>query len=146
MEGEGSFRYRVRTPHVSAVQVQREPLDRLQLLLGGKIYWRLTKGNGIFVWECYGALGASVMMTLYPMLSPRRKAQVAGALAQWKKRRTLRAEYARRKAATHCKRGHAFTLENTYVYPRGVRSCKTCMTMHNKARRLRLRVVNGHTL
>lgn len=28
---------------------------------------------------------------------------------------------------THCKRGHEFTPENTYVYKSGSRSCRTCM-------------------
>jgi len=27
---------------------------------------------------------------------------------------------------THCKRGHAFTPENTYVRPNGQRTCRTC--------------------
>jgi len=27
---------------------------------------------------------------------------------------------------THCKRNHAFTAENTYVFPNGARQCKTC--------------------
>ena len=31
---------------------------------------------------------------------------------------------------THCKRGHEFTLENTYVFPDGRRSCRTCMREH----------------
>jgi hypothetical protein len=31
---------------------------------------------------------------------------------------------------THCKRGHEFTPENTYVLKRGGRSCKTCLKMH----------------
>lgn len=29
-------------------------------------------------------------------------------------------------AKTHCKHGHAFTLENTYVGPNGSRICRTC--------------------
>lgn len=27
---------------------------------------------------------------------------------------------------THCKRGHEFTKENTYVRPNGARNCRTC--------------------
>ncbi len=27
---------------------------------------------------------------------------------------------------THCKHGHEFTLENTYVNPQGTRICRTC--------------------
>lgn len=32
---------------------------------------------------------------------------------------------------THCKRGHEFTEENTYLIPKG-RSCKMCMRLHSK--------------
>lgn len=28
--------------------------------------------------------------------------------------------------ATHCKHGHEFTSDNTYVNPRGARECRTC--------------------
>lgn len=35
--------------------------------------------------------------------------------------------FAKRARQTHCKRGHEFTPENTYIYPsRGVRYCRTC--------------------
>jgi len=32
---------------------------------------------------------------------------------------------------THCKRGHEFTKDNTYVYPNGRRSCKICQKIHD---------------
>lgn len=45
------------------------------------------------------------------------------ALAQ---RKRVIAEIAeRRRAATHCKRGHEFTPENTYIH-HGRRRCRTC--------------------
>lgn len=37
-----------------------------------------------------------------------------------------RRPYPKRKRPTHCKRGHEFTPENTYTYPNGLRSCRTC--------------------
>ena len=40
-------------------------------------------------------------------------------------------------AVTHCKRGHEFTPENTYVYATGSRSCVTC---RKQAARARVRV------
>jgi hypothetical protein len=33
---------------------------------------------------------------------------------------------------THCKRGHEFTPENTYVSPGGKRSCRTCNYDRNR--------------
>lgn len=44
------------------------------------------------------------------------------------RRAVSRATAELRRAATHCKRGHEFTPENTYVYPNrnGKRRCRTC--------------------
>lgn len=36
-------------------------------------------------------------------------------------------------AKTHCKRGHEFTPENTYIETRGNRKCRTCMQAANEA-------------
>jgi hypothetical protein len=38
-------------------------------------------------------------------------------------------------AKTHCKRGHEFTPENTYIAPSGSRSCRTCMRAHYEQRK-----------
>ena len=38
----------------------------------------------------------------------------------------IAATKARCAAQTHCKRGHEFTLENTYITKNGRRSCRTC--------------------
>ena len=38
-------------------------------------------------------------------------------------------ERARERArSTHCRRGHEMTPENTYVFPNGQRTCRTCKT------------------
>lgn len=36
---------------------------------------------------------------------------------------------------THCKNGHEFTLDNTYVYPSGARECKICRRARDAIRR-----------
>lgn len=38
---------------------------------------------------------------------------------------------------THCKRGHEFTADNTYITPNGGRECKTCRTARINAWKLR---------
>jgi hypothetical protein len=35
---------------------------------------------------------------------------------------------------THCKRGHEFTPENTYIYPRGSRNMRTCIACREARR------------
>ena len=40
---------------------------------------------------------------------------------------------------THCKHGHEFTEENTYITYRGDRSCRTCQRSWNRKRRLRIK-------
>jgi hypothetical protein len=38
------------------------------------------------------------------------------------------------KSKTKCKRGHDYTEENTYINPRGERSCRTCNRANERAR------------
>jgi len=35
---------------------------------------------------------------------------------------------------THCKWGHEFTTENTYLRPSGKRECRTCLRIHDEGR------------
>jgi hypothetical protein len=39
---------------------------------------------------------------------------------------------ARKAAQTHCKRGHEFTPENTYVSKKGLRFCRACVSMRHR--------------
>jgi hypothetical protein len=85
LEGEGSF-HAHRSEHgsyikISAPQKQREPLGKLQSLLGGSIY---TRKCGIYLWNLSkGAEVAGWMMTLYSYMSPKRKGQIKRALSVW---------------------------------------------------------------
>jgi len=38
------------------------------------------------------------------------------------------------RSKTHCKNGHAFSPENTYVYPNGERECRTCQRARKRER------------
>lgn len=46
-----------------------------------------------------------------------------------------RVVYVLLRGKTHCKRGHEFTVENTYTYPNGERECRECArTVHRRTR------------
>lgn len=90
-EGEGSVTFAVRSHRITVTQVQREPLERMLRLLGGHIYAIKAAETGSehirfmskpsWRWIAYGARARGIMMTLYPMLSPNRRAQVRKVLA-----------------------------------------------------------------
>lgn len=45
-----------------------------------------------------------------------------------------------RAAQTHCKRGHEFTQENTYIHPKnGARDCRTCRSAAGRRRNQKVR-------
>ncbi len=91
MEGEGSF---MRKKHdangklyyatsVSAAQVQHEPLERLQRWLGGHVRLRPSKIPGrsdCYHWGVSGSRARGVAMTLFSLMSPKRKKQILVAL------------------------------------------------------------------
>ena len=84
IEGEGSFAHYAdfkgcQSHHVSAVQVQREPLERLLSIFGGRIALnrkQSEKWQQTSTWRVSGGRARGVAMTLYPILSPRRQSQV----------------------------------------------------------------------
>ena len=88
LEGEGSFsKGPLGGPCVSAGQVQKEPLERLEKMFGGSIVQRQTKGfslKPIWIWSLRAHRSIQVMMTLYTLMSPRRKGQIEIVLNAWK--------------------------------------------------------------
>jgi hypothetical protein len=91
LEGEGTFHVQGRSrkttgyngvPSISAVQVQKWPVERLQEILGGRIYhcakvqdrWS-SKRQPYWKWTMAGRAAAGVMLTIYPYLSPKRQQQ-----------------------------------------------------------------------
>lgn len=91
LEGEGSFYSgyaagdNTVASQVSAGQRQREPLTRLQAMFGGSICCRKSgKSAGMYAWKVTGQRARGLAMTLYPLLSPRRRAQVRAMLTSWR--------------------------------------------------------------
>jgi hypothetical protein len=128
IEGEGTFAGNKRTGGgsvfaLTASQVQREPLERLQKVFGGSInrYQRKNKKHKpIYMWLTNGKRAASVMMTLYTLMSPWRQEQIRKALSIWM---TLKID---NKDLTHCLQGHPYDATNTVYSKSGQRRCKIC--------------------
>ena len=87
-EGEGTCDLGS-TAHTCISQKDREILDRLRALFGGKITAKISKTPGgrvtdepIYLWQMSGALARGFLMTIYTFLSARRKTQVRSALGR----------------------------------------------------------------
>lgn len=137
LDGEGYFGIRKSTPVIAAAQKDLWPLDKVKELVGGNIYRNMGGGckkygieprliNTIHI---TGKRAVGLMMTLYSLLSPRRQEKIRSVIGQWKNI-PCRGEINRKK--THCKNGHKFTPENTYLKKSG-RECKLCQKAWNAA-------------
>lgn len=134
IEGEGSFifsrRARWGNARISVPQVEIEPLHRLQRLMGGTIC--TEKGpNGrfrIFRLQIDGHVAVGWMMTLWTLMSAKRRSQIEAALNGWKAL-PLGARL-RKRFANICSKGHALAGENLEWHKRPggymMRSCVKC--------------------
>lgn len=73
IEGEGSFP-NMKHPRVCVTQKNLEPLQRLVRLFGGRIY--SVKNRDWAIWQISGPRARGVMMTLYSLMSKRRRGQI----------------------------------------------------------------------
>jgi len=139
LEGEGCFTW-VKTgesARIDACQKQVEPLTRLQRWFGGTIRHKIQKKKirnnsettWIYTWALNGTNAVALMMTLYDLMSPKRKEKIRYIISLWKKK-GCSPQY--RKT---CKNGHEWTSENTRIYrPKRGRVCLECK--RNRAREL----------
>lgn len=133
-EGEASFSGRGSGKGcltIAVSQVQREPLERVQKLLGGTIYQYDHGKNAKPTWSKFyrwtetGKAAADLMIEIYPLMSPKRQDKIAELLEIWT------GSYGKggwQKKRTHCPKGHEYTPENTYRQPSkpNTRKCRTC--------------------
>src|SRR6266550_401729 len=77
-EGEGTCAYATRSEHAVVNQVEREPLDRLRRFFGGSIYAVKAhhRSKASFRWAAHGPRARGFLMTIYALLSAKRKAQI----------------------------------------------------------------------
>lgn len=131
LEAEGCFHFsKSKHLNISAGQLQKEPLERLQQMFGGGIYQYESKRQGekpLYRWAAVHADGAALSMTLFALLSPKRQAEITKALEQWK-------AIIPQKYRTHCSYGHPFSGDNLYLY-HGKRYCKECRSYKSMVER-----------
>ena len=131
LEGEGCFSRtgKGRTPTVTAVQVDKEPLERLHAIFGGTLcfYQRKPgeKGRDYWIWRTSSALSVGVMLTLWSMLSERRQERIREIISEWSPRRfkTMReAGFCRKHGDEHVRRrkssGRPYCLKCNASYGR----------------------------
>lgn len=72
----------VTTATIQIAMTDREPLEKIHLLFGGRIYgpYGVRRGKDYYQWRAYGARALGIMQTLYVLLSPRRQNQIASVL------------------------------------------------------------------
>jgi len=124
LEGEGSF-FGVRgSPGVVASQVQKEPLERLKGLFGGAIKLNKLRDSprhkAIWTWYRHSSEAIGIMMTVYAIMSAKRKLAISKCIAVWKTKPI------RQKDRTHCPRGHKYSRSNTIINKKGWRMCSEC--------------------
>lgn len=85
LEADGHFAGDGHVHRVTGIQTSPEPLLWLQAMFGGSVRYYPTaqaKRGDRWHWLATGARARGVMLTLYPLLSGRRKAQVRVAFDQ----------------------------------------------------------------
>jgi hypothetical protein len=133
MEGEGSFGWNKgnNCPTIVCGQVDLEPLLRLQTVIGGNLYKRkvgaraLPNAKPLHALQLNGVPAISVMMTLYSMMSSRRKARIEEILAKWKGTPVSSGVLVRNLGV--CKNGHKFEGDNIIYAKSGKRRCRRCV-------------------
>ena len=124
LEGEGSFISHGSGVRVNVGQVQKEPLERLKKLFTGSLYPGPKSSNPRaqphWRWDLYASKAIGLMMTVYPLMSSKRKLQIYNSLKYW------RTKVCHPRFKTHCKYGHRLSSSNIYFNRKGYRECKIC--------------------
>lgn len=120
LEGEGSFITRSNTNSVvvTAVQKEKEPLERLQRLFS---CGSMRKDKSCWVWavSSYQALG--IAMTLWPLMSTRRQVAIEKMILVSKRTKYV---HIPQQLRVYCKRGHK--LSEVGYYRGNKAECRVC--------------------
>ena len=86
LEGEGTFGKHGGSIGLIVSMTDREPIEKIAALLKRPVYLGkfLPSGKQVYITSATGNNAAAWMMTIYPLMSPRRQAKIRTMLAVWK--------------------------------------------------------------
>jgi len=95
IEGEGYFGSPIAhkgtghsAPRIIVAQKDIQPLNRLSCVFG--VAGKYKTKSGVTNWTLYGNKAIGVMMTLWPLMSDRRRIQIERVIASWKQNRSCK--------------------------------------------------------
>lgn len=127
IEGEGCFQFHKKNhaPYITISQKDPQCLYDIKNIFGGSIHsYRDREENIYYKWTASTRLASGLMLTLYSLLSDRRKEKIKECITQWKNVPTV-GHYKRNKLLI-CHLGHDLTNDNNIYLWRGKRRCKRC--------------------
>lgn len=144
LEGEGCFT--CRKNEASSITIfcgmtDEEPPRRLHQWFGGNLITIKPRKPGyklVYRWAISGTKAAGIMMTIYPLMSKRRKERIKELLILWKnfkKRPFSRIEKG------FCKHGHTLSDDNirrtAHKDPNGkIRELRVCLICHKERKKI----------
>lgn len=133
LEGEGSFGAcggpsgQAGQIRITCHQTIMEPLERLRVIFGGHVMGpHRGPRRPIYLWSLQYRAAVGAMMTLYPLMSDKRKTQIKTALDYWKSFLPHRRYWGR------CLHGHVLMKGSD-----GKRRCRTCNARRQREYRKR---------
>jgi hypothetical protein len=145
LEGEGYFSSSNNNSSnikIGIKMTDKDVMERVANILGvGVVYCKPEKSHWKpqYVVRLSNKRAKELMELLHPLMGLRRKAAIETALSSYKETdrsvNAYRAWDTRRKLyppKSHCKHGHEYTTENTYISPKGGRFCKECNRMRGR--------------
>lgn len=147
LEGEGTFQFydrKVKTEGkeypcrgltISCTMTDKDVLVRLQRWSGCGLIYATRKHEKFdrvkpqFMWTAQGSKEAyALMIAIFPFMGKRRQAKIKEVLTSW----LAVPPRPKKGSLTECVNGHEYTNDNTYVSPRGEKSCRACRRASSK--------------
>jgi hypothetical protein len=126
LDGEGCFRFNG-TPHIQLLMTDLDIVERVRSITGtiSQIYSRDRSDNLKRQYHLHinGKKAIEWMMTLYPIMSVRRKEKIREVISQWKDMRN-------RISDDFCSKGHKLVRGNV-VIDGGTIRCRICRKLYN---------------